>query len=152
MNQGDQLTGSFAFKLYDTFGFPLDLTELMARESGLSVDGEEFEKEMEKQRERARQARKSVDIVVSEEEDSANATEFVGFAPSNLEGFSTTCVDCVTQDKTTYLAFEKVAFLCRNGWPSGRFRNGLHQRSDPCHHGCAKRWIWPLSSCPQIRT
>ena len=152
MNQGDQLTGSFAFKLYDTFGFPLDLTELMARESGLSVDGEEFEKEMEKQRERARQARKSVDIVVSEEEDSANATEFVGFAPSNLEGFSTTCVDCVTQDKTTYLAFEKVALLCRNGWPSGRFRNGLHQRSDPCHHGCGKRWIWPLSSCPQIRT
>jgi hypothetical protein len=42
---------------------------------------------MEKQRERARQARKSVDILVSEEEDSANATEFVGFIPSNLKVF-----------------------------------------------------------------
>jgi len=152
MNQGDQLTGSFAFKLYDTFGFPLDLTELMARESGLSVDGEEFEKEMEKQRERARQARKSVDIVVSEEEDSANATEFVGFAPSNLEGFSTNCVDCVTQDNITYLAFEKSPFYAEMGGQVGDSGTVLHQRSDPCHHGCAKRWIWPLSSCPQIPT
>ena len=69
LKPGDQLTGTFAFKLYDTYGFPLDLTELMARESGLSVDVPAFEKEMEKQRERARQAHKSVDILVSEESE-----------------------------------------------------------------------------------
>jgi len=50
------LPGDVAFKLYDTYGFPIDLTEDIARESGLIVDYPEFEKEMEKQRERSRQA------------------------------------------------------------------------------------------------
>src|SRR5436190_6202780 len=51
-----QFPGSAAFKLYDTYGFPLDLTELMARERGLTVDVVGFEKLMEQQRERARRA------------------------------------------------------------------------------------------------
>jgi alanyl-tRNA synthetase len=51
-------TGNFVFELYDTYGFPLDLTELMARERGLTVDKEGFEKLMEEQRARARAAQK----------------------------------------------------------------------------------------------
>jgi alanyl-tRNA synthetase len=51
--------GEEAFKLYDTFGFPLDLTQLMARERGLTVDEEAFDRLMEQQRERARSADKS---------------------------------------------------------------------------------------------
>jgi alanyl-tRNA synthetase len=52
------LGGKFAFDLYDTYGFPLDLTELMARERGLTVDVAGFERLMDEQRERARKAQK----------------------------------------------------------------------------------------------
>jgi alanyl-tRNA synthetase len=52
------LPGTEAFKLYDTFGFPLDLTELMAREQGFSVDTEGFDRAMAGQRERARKGGK----------------------------------------------------------------------------------------------
>ena len=50
---GSSITGDDAFKLYDTFGFPLDLTELMARENGITVDVEKFEECMVEQKERA---------------------------------------------------------------------------------------------------
>lgn len=52
-----QISGSEAFQLYDTFGFPLELTQEMADEEGLTVDKEGFDQEMEAQRQRARAAR-----------------------------------------------------------------------------------------------
>lgn len=54
------IAGVDAFKLYDTYGFPLDLTQLMAEEKGLSVDIKGFEQEMEKQRTKARESGKFV--------------------------------------------------------------------------------------------
>jgi alanyl-tRNA synthetase len=59
---GKIISGDDAFQLYDTFGFPLDLTELMARERGLKVDTDVFMKLMDQQRERARAAQKSVSL------------------------------------------------------------------------------------------
>jgi len=59
------ICGDDAFMLYDTYGFPLDLTELMARERGLSVDTDTFVKLMDQQRERARAAQKSVSLAAS---------------------------------------------------------------------------------------
>ena len=72
------ITGAFAFKLYDEQGFPLDLTELMARERGLTVDTEGFNTLMEAQRARARAAQKKQVITLSEIE-TTTPTFFTGY-------------------------------------------------------------------------
>jgi alanyl-tRNA synthetase len=74
-----ELAGEFAFRLYDEQGFPLDLTELMARERGLTVDVAGFEKLMEQQRERARRAQKKEEITIEERELKAAPTQFLGY-------------------------------------------------------------------------
>jgi alanyl-tRNA synthetase len=66
-----------AFELHDTYGFPLDLVELMAREQGFVVSVADFEKRMDEQRSRARAAQKKQTIEIGAEYDSA--TEFVGY-------------------------------------------------------------------------
>ena len=76
--ESGKISGAFAFRLYDEQGFPLDLTELMARERGLSVDTAGFEKLMEEQRTRARAAQKKQVITVSEI-STKEPTRFTGF-------------------------------------------------------------------------
>ena len=71
-------TGDWAFTLYDTYGFPLDLTELMARERGLLVDTADFNRLMDEQRARARAAQKK-EIVAASNIDTTHPTQFVGF-------------------------------------------------------------------------
>jgi alanyl-tRNA synthetase len=71
-------SGADAFELYDTYGFPFDLTELMARERGLTVDKEGFEKLMEEQRARARAAQKKQVIELSQIE-TKTPTHFLGY-------------------------------------------------------------------------
>ena len=73
-----QISGAFAFRLYDEQGFPFDLTELMARERGLPVDKEGFEKFMEQQRARARAAQKKEVISLSQIENTT-PTKFIGY-------------------------------------------------------------------------
>jgi alanyl-tRNA synthetase len=71
------IKGDLVFELYDTYGFPLDLTELMARERGLTVDVEGFNKLMEEQKARGRAAHKKEVISISD--DGAVETKFVGY-------------------------------------------------------------------------
>jgi alanyl-tRNA synthetase len=75
----NEIPGNVAFELYDTYGFPLDLTELMARERGMTVDVAGFEKLMEEQRARGRRAQKKEIITVSEENLQVEATKFLGY-------------------------------------------------------------------------
>jgi alanyl-tRNA synthetase/REP element-mobilizing transposase RayT len=79
-----QISGAFAFRLYDEQGFPFDLTELMARERGLTVDKEGFDKLMEEQKARARAAQKKEVISLSQIE-TATPTKFVGYDSLSTE-------------------------------------------------------------------
>ena len=75
-----EITGAFAFQLYDTFGFPLDLTELLARERGLTVDTAGFDKLMDEQKQRAREAgQKNKQVVSVSEIETKDATKFIGY-------------------------------------------------------------------------
>ncbi|MCU5379306.1 alanine--tRNA ligase [Bacillus cereus] len=76
------ISGVDAFRLYDTYGFPIELTEEYAEEAGMTVDQEGFENEMEKQRERARAARQDVDSMQVQGGvlgEVKVASEFVGY-------------------------------------------------------------------------
>jgi alanyl-tRNA synthetase len=79
VSQLPPISGENAFRLYDTYGFPLDLTQLMARERGLTVDVAGFEKLMDQQRTRARAAQKKEKITVLDL-DPNQRTDFVGYA------------------------------------------------------------------------
>lgn len=81
---GRELSGDFVFKLYDTYGFPHDLTALLARERGLGVDVGGFESRMAEQRERARAAQKRTTIEVLDTEG-LSPTEFVGYEQLETE-------------------------------------------------------------------
>jgi alanyl-tRNA synthetase len=83
IGSGGKISGAFAFRLYDEQGFPLDLTELMARERGLVVDTPGFDKLMEEQRARARAAQKKEIITVSEIL-TKEPTKFKGYDESSL--------------------------------------------------------------------
>ena len=78
------LSGEDAFKLYDTYGFPFDLTKEILEEKNLSIDEEGFKKAMDEQRSKARAARKTTnymgaDVTVYQSIDAAITTEFVGY-------------------------------------------------------------------------
>ncbi len=79
-----ELSGEDAFKLYDTYGFPLDLTQEILEEKGFTIDEAGFKAAMEEQREKARKARKvtnymGADVTVYESIDPSITTEFVGY-------------------------------------------------------------------------
>jgi alanyl-tRNA synthetase len=84
------IPGADVFMLYDTYGFPMDLTRLMAEEKGYAIDEKGFEKEMGKQRERARDAAKKGDETGLTAEGwitlrQVQGTEFAGYAQDSLE-------------------------------------------------------------------
>jgi len=88
--EGDVLSGQEAFKLYDTYGFPIDLTKEILQESNLSVDEDAFNEEMKQQKERARAARGN-DLSAWDKsalaETDFNPSQFVGY--QNLNGEAT---------------------------------------------------------------
>jgi alanyl-tRNA synthetase len=115
------ISGEEAFRLYDTFGFPLDLTDLMARERGYTVDVQGFEQALSRQREQSREDRKGRDRAMSQGTGemlrsaggSPAVAEFVGYDKLQAE----TRIAAVTQypDGRVGLALERTPFYVAGG-------------------------------------
>jgi alanyl-tRNA synthetase len=91
LTSGDRLNGEVAFTLYDTYGFPLDLTQDALRPRGVAVDVERFEAAMERQRQRARASwagsgEAATEAVWFSLRDRVGATEFLGYETESAEG------------------------------------------------------------------
>jgi len=112
--------GDLAFTLYDTYGFPLDMTQLLAAERGLTVDVDGFEIEMEKQRNRGRAAQKKDVIVGATEGDAkAEATKFVGYGIDSTHATHAVLIDVVKTEKDTFLVFDQTPFYAEMGGQVG---------------------------------
>jgi alanyl-tRNA synthetase/REP element-mobilizing transposase RayT len=107
--------GSIAFELYDTFGFPLDLTELLCAERGLTIDTKEFEELMEQQRERARAAQKST-VVRALDISTDAVTEFIGFESDSVEA---TVLEIHPQEDSLFVITDKTVFYAEMGGQAG---------------------------------
>jgi len=104
-HQKKTFPGDEAFKLYDTYGFPLDLTQLLARERGLDVDVATFEKLMEEQQQRGKESQKKTVITVDTGALGAEASEFVGYDQLESEATVSAVQDGVLiVDKTPFYA------------------------------------------------
>lgn len=111
----NELSGDIAFELYDTFGFPIDLTELLCAERGLRVDMPRFEKLMEQQQERSRAAQKSA-VVRALDISTEAVTEFVGFENDSAQA---TVLEIHPQDGSLFVITDKTVFYAEMGGQSG---------------------------------
>ncbi|MDR1497419.1 MAG: alanine--tRNA ligase [Puniceicoccales bacterium] len=111
-----QLPGDFAFKLYDTYGFPLDLTQLLAREHGLTIDTAAFDLLMDEQRTRAKAAQKRETIQLSTLSPQ-KPTRFLGY--DLLETNATLLEIVQTKNGSTALIFDQTPFYAEMGGQIG---------------------------------
>ena len=120
------LSGSDAFKLYDTYGFPIDLTKEILEEEGMDVDEEGFKAAMEIQREQARKMRKTTnymgaDVTVYESIDPSITSKFVGYDHLDYESKITVLtteeevVDALSDGEKGTLFVEETPFYATSG-------------------------------------
>ncbi|MGF1992310.1 MAG: alanine--tRNA ligase [Nostoc sp. ZfuVER08] len=124
-----KISGLDAFTLYDTYGFPLELTQEIAEEQGLEVDVDGFNAEMQKQVERAKAAHETIDLTVQGSLDKLaehiHATEFLGYSQSAatgkveailVEGVSQEAAEAGTQ---VQIVLDKTPFYAESGGQIG---------------------------------
>ena len=125
---GGSLAAPVVFELYDTYGFPLDLTQVIAAERGITIDVPGFEALMEQQRERGRAAQKK-EIIVAATEGSASApaapTLFTGYAAEAAASTHAVLVDTVASEHGAFLVFDRTPFYAEMGGQLGDHGHAL---------------------------
>ncbi len=121
-NGKNKLDGEISFKLYDTYGFPYELTEEIAEERGVTVLREEFEAKMEEQKEKARSAREVVmekgqDSFIEKFYDKYGVTKFTGYEKTEDEGKLLSLREA--KDGKYLLIFDKTPFYAESGGQVG---------------------------------
>jgi alanyl-tRNA synthetase len=117
-----EISGFDAFQLYDTYGFPLDMTQLLATERGHTVDTESFNHHLEKQRERGRAAQKKEILVAATEGDTAveiTPTKFVGYTLDATSVTHTKVQVFLNDGKDAFLIFHETPFYAEMGGQTG---------------------------------
>lgn len=120
-NPKNLFSGEIAFKLYDTYGFPLDLTEVILKEKNISIDYDAFDKAMKQQRENSKSTSKfSADENNLETfyaiKEKYGETEFVGYDETST---SAKLISIIPQDEFTLLVFDKTPFYGESGGQTG---------------------------------
>ena len=114
------IDGNFAFELFDTFGFPIDLTQLMAAEKGINVDMDSFKANLEEQKKRSREAAKKDNsdwIIVNESEQ---PTEFVGYTDLTCESHILRFREVVAKKQKHFeIVLDKTPFYAEMGGEVG---------------------------------
>ena len=124
------LSGDKAFKLYDTYGFPLDLTEEILEEQGFGIDEEGFHKEMEEQRQRARADRGAMEDEGWKEDplstlDESVASTFDGYKNLNVSGKVTAIVkedeivEMINEGEKAIIVLNETSFYAEGGGQAG---------------------------------
>lgn len=118
------IDGKTAFKLYDTYGFPIELTKEYAEESGFTVDFKGFNNELELQRKKAREAREDLDSMVTQNETLMkikDKSEFIGYETLEVKGKilyiinNNNLVDKAIEGDEVQLIFDKTPFYAESG-------------------------------------
>lgn len=114
------ISGKDAFELYDTYGFPIDLTRLMAREQEMEVDEKEFEKELDIQKDRSRQATKLETEDWVEVQTSSTHSVFVGYTEYTSDVKVLRYRQVKTKKETLYqIVLDKTPFYAESGGQVG---------------------------------
>ena len=114
------IDGESAFKLYDTYGFPFELTKEIASENGLNVDEEGYKKAMQEQKDRAKAAAEKIsvtgDIKYAKVEEKVGSTEFAGYSENECDAKILAVID---GDGYTDVVLDKTPFYAECGGQTG---------------------------------